>query len=255
MNNNLPNPSAFVVLGASGGIGSEVARTLASAGHKVMLASRGSDRLLKLCEEVQCPRYELDAKSTEEVEACFTAAAEKFGRLDGAVNCVGSVMLKPAHLTSDADWEETIATNLTSSFATVRASAKTMKSAGGSVVLISSAAAQLGLANHEAIAAAKAGVIGLAKAAAASYAARGLRINVVAPGLVKTKLTQKIWENERSAATSCSMHPLNRLGEPRDVADLITWLLDPAHTWVTGSVFSVDGGLANLKLTHRPTAN
>ena len=163
-----------------------------------------------------------------------------------------SLLLKPAHLTTDSEWNETIATNLTSAFATVRGAAKTMRSGGGSVVLFSSAAAQIGLANHEAIAAAKAGVNGLARSAAASYASRGIRFNVVAPGLVKTKLTRRIWESERAAATSRAMHALDRLGEPQDVASVVCFLLAPENSWITGEVFSLDGGLAHVKLHQRP---
>jgi NAD(P)-dependent dehydrogenase (short-subunit alcohol dehydrogenase family) len=255
MNKGSSSKGAFVVLGASGDIGSHVAKTLKDRGHEVLLASRGSDHLRVLADALDAPCRELDATKLDEVEACFSAAAEAFGRVDGAVNCVGSVLLKPAHLTTDAEWNQTLATNLTSAFATVRAAAKTMRKTGGSVVLISSAAAQVGLASHEAIAAAKAGVIGLARSAAASYAARGIRFNVVAPGLVKTKLTRRIWENEQAAAASLSMHALDRLGEPQDVAELIAFLLAPENSWMTGEVISLDGGLATVKLMPRSTSN
>ena len=242
------NPASFVVLGASGGIGSEVARLLVKNGHRVLLASRPSEHLSALAEELCAPAYELDAKSVADVAACFTVATEQFGHIHGAVNCVGSLLLKPAHLTSEQEWQDTIAVNLTSAFATTRAAGKAMAKTGGSVVLMSSAAARIGLASHEAIAAAKAGVVGLARSAAASYAPRGIRFNVVAPGLVKTKLTKKIWESERAAATSTSMHALGRMGTPEEVASLIVWLLDPANSWVTGEVFSIDGGLHNVRL-------
>lgn len=242
---------SFVVLGASGGIGAEVARKLTAAGHRVLLAARSSDRLDALADELQASRYVLDASDVEQVENCFSAAIDSYGQIDGVVNCVGSVLLKPAHLTSPVEWHDTIATNLTSSFATVRAAAKTMSQNGGSVVLMSSAAARVGLANHEAIAAAKAGVIGLARSAAASYAARGIRFNVVAPGLVMTELTRKIWENERGAAMSLAMHALGRFGEAAEVASLVVWLLDPANSWVTGEVFGIDGGLGQVKTTPR----
>ena len=105
--------------------------------------------------------------------------------------------------------------------------------------------------NHEAIAAAKAGVIGLMQSAAASYASRGIRINAVAPGLVKTEMTRRIWSSEKSASVSRSMHALGRLGEPKDVASLIVWLLQPENDWVTGQVFGVDGGLGTLRVSHR----
>jgi NAD(P)-dependent dehydrogenase (short-subunit alcohol dehydrogenase family) len=126
-----------------------------------------------------------------------------------------------------------------------------MRKSGGSIVLMTTAAARLGLANHEAIAAAKAGVIGLMQSAAASYASRGIRVNAVAPGLVKTGLTERIWSKETSAEYSRNMHALGRLGEPKDVASLIVWLLDPENDWITGQVFGVDGGLGTLHVAAR----
>ena len=251
MNPDSLNDGVFIVLGASGGIGQQVARRLNAAGRRVLLASRKSHHLSELAAELGAPCCELDATNLEDVEACFSRANSEIGPICGVVNCVGSVLLKPAHLTTADEWNTTIATNLTSAFATVRAAANNMTDGGGSVVLISSAAARIGLASHEAIAAAKAGVVGLAQAAAASYASRGLRFNVVSPGLVKTKLTQKIWGSSRAAAVSTSMHPLGRLGEPDEVAALIEWLLDPANSWVTGEVFSIDGGLGNVRLNQR----
>ena len=159
---------------------------------------------------------------------------------------MGSVLLKPAHLTTDTEWHETLSVNLTSSFVLIRAAVKAMRSEGGSIVLISSAAAKIGLANHEAIAAAKAGIIGLTLSAAATYAARGIRVNAVAPGLVKSEITRKLWETEAAAAASKHMHALGRLGEPDDIAKAITWLLDSENSWITGQTISVDGGLSSI---------
>ena len=241
----------YIILGASGDIGSAIARQVLNDGGRVLLAARASDHFAHLVSELDAPHLELDATRTADVESCFHLAVEHFETIAGVVNCVGSVLLKPAHLTSDVEWEHTIATNLTSAFATVRAAGKVMSKTGGSVVLMSSAAAQVGLANHEAIAAAKAGVIGLVRSAAASYAARDIRFNAVAPGLVKTKLTAKIWESERAANASKSLHGLGRLGVPQDIADVVCWLMRPSNAWVTGQVFTVDGGLSGVKLMPR----
>ena len=114
------------------------------------------------------------------------------------------------------------------------------------MVLCSSAAARIGLANHEAIAAAKAGIIGLTLSAAATYSNRGIRFNAVAPGLVKSEMTRTLWESEEAAAVSSQMHALGRLGKPEDVAAAIAFLLDPANAWITGQVLGVDGGLGSV---------
>jgi NAD(P)-dependent dehydrogenase (short-subunit alcohol dehydrogenase family) len=122
-----------------------------------------------------------------------------------------------------------------------------MMASGGSIVLCSTAAARAGFANHEAIAAAKAGVIGLTLSAAATYAPRNIRVNCVAPGLVDTPLAARITANPAALQASTAMHALGRIGRPEDVASAIAWLLNPENSWVTGQVLGVDGGLASLK--------
>jgi NAD(P)-dependent dehydrogenase (short-subunit alcohol dehydrogenase family) len=160
---------------------------------------------------------------------------------------VGSIVLEPAHRTSAERLEEVLRLNLFSAFAAVRAAAQPMaRGGGGSIVLMASAAARRGLANHEAIAAAKAGVIGLTLSAAATYAPRGVRVNAVAPGLVDTPMAAALTGNELARKASEKMHPLGRIGTPDDVARALEWLLDPAAGWVTGQVIGVDGGLATV---------
>ncbi len=149
-------------------------------------------------------------------------------------------------MTTKAHYQATIDASLTTAFACVRSAAKTMKK-GGAVVLISSAAAMEGLANHEAIAAAKAGIIGLTMSAAATYASQNLRVNAVAPGLTQTPLTTALTENELSRKASEAMHALGRLGTADEVARAIVFLLDPANSWITGQVLAVDGGLSRVR--------
>lgn len=243
--------SNVLVLGASGTIGAETARRLATEGTRVAVAARPSDRLDAIASEIGCLKLPCDPTSVSEVARVFEEAYEGLGGLTGAVSCVGSLMLRPAHLTSESDWDDTVRINLTSAFATTSAAARTMRREGGAVVLISSSAARLGFPNHEAISAAKAGVIGLAASAAATYAPFGLRFNVVAPGLVRTRMTESIWSKETSRTASEAMHAAGRLGEPGDIASAIAWLLAPQNDWITGEVLTVDGGLSNVRANSR----
>jgi NAD(P)-dependent dehydrogenase (short-subunit alcohol dehydrogenase family) len=239
--------SRALVIGAAGGIGSALVRRLVASGGKVFLAGRDASRLESLATELGMPWGTVEATDPDAVDALADRAASELGGLDGLANCAGSILLKPAHLTSTADWNATIATNLTSAFGCVRAAGRLMKGEGGSVVLVSSAAARVGLANHEAIAAAKAGIIGLVLSAAATYAKQKVRFNAVAPGLVRTPLSKGLLSSELAEKASVGMHPIGRLGEPDEVAAAIQWFLDPAQGWITGQVLGIDGGLADLR--------
>lgn len=241
------NDSVHMIVGATGGIGRALTKQLAESGARLAVAARGEAALRELAASCSASVHAFDARDAAAFERAVAEAAEAHSRLDGLALCVGSILLKPAHRTEPDEWREVLAQNLDTAFHAVRAGAKVMQSSGGSIVLVSSAAAQVGLPNHEAIAAAKAGVIGLARAAAASYAPRGLRVNVVAPGLVRTPLAAPLLSSPSREEVSIAMHPLRRLGEPEDVARAIAWFLDPAQSWVTGQVLGVDGGLATLR--------
>jgi NAD(P)-dependent dehydrogenase (short-subunit alcohol dehydrogenase family) len=243
---------AYLVVGGAGGIGTAVVEGLKARGADVMACGRDAARLEALRAATGAVTCQLDATDGAAVTATLKAAATQLGRLDGVVNLAGAILLKPAHLTTDPEWAEQIALNLTTAFMVVRAAATVFPSLpeqaeGRSIVLMSSAAARLGLMNHEAVAAAKAGVQGLALAAAATYAPKRIRVNVVAPGLVRTPLTRRITASEPALRASEAMHPLGRIAEPRDVASAIVWLLSPESAFVTGQVLGVDGGLGTVR--------
>jgi len=239
----------YLILGATGGIGSALTRRLAARGARLALASTTQNKLDALSDDlnVETLTEAFDATEPAAIESFAKKAADHFGRLDGIANLVGSIVLKPAHTTSDEEFEETLRLNLWTSFGAVRAAAKTMRSDGGSVVLMSTAAAEAGIANHEAIAAAKAGVSGLARSAASTYSTNRIRFNVVAPGLVNTPGAAGITQSDMALKASTAMHALGRIGEPEDVAPLIDLLLGEESAWITGQVFGADGGLATLK--------
>ncbi len=234
----------ILVFGGGGGIGAAVvARLKGRSEAQVVVAGRNREAQAATGADQNLVIDDLLAANA--IDNAFSAA-EAEGAITGVVAAVGSILLKPAHATSDADFDDTIARNLTFAFRVLRAAAKrreTLKS----LVLFSSAAASVGLPNHEAIAAAKAGIEGLVRSAAATYAGAGLRVNAVAPGLVRTKLAGRITGNPAALAASTAMHPLGRIGEVDDVAPVVTWLLSAESSWVTGQIIAVDGGLSALR--------
>lgn len=243
----MERPKIALVFGATGGIGSALARRLHLSGFQLALAARKPDRITVLAKELGALALPGDIVHPETIDAAFSTIQERMGPPSAVALCVGSILLKPAHLTSDADWDTTLALNLTSAFRVVRAAARSMASTGGSVALVSSVAAGRGLANHEAIGAAKAGLEGLIRSAAATYARQGLRFNAVAPGLTETAMAAPLLAQEATRRYSTALHPLGRLGSPDDIASALAWLLDPTQSWVTGQVVAVDGGLSAVQ--------
>lgn len=231
------------LIGAAGGIGSALARRLHADGHEVILAGRTEASLASLGAELSAEHIVVDATGFDALDQ----AVQQFGPVNAVVNCAGSLLLKPAHLTTQEEWRATIDLSLTTAFATVRAGARAMMNTGGSIVLCATAAARAGFANHEAVAAAKGGVISLTMSAAATYGSRNIRVNCVAPGLVSTPLTSRITQNEAALKASQGMHVLGRIGTPDDVASAMAFLVDPANSWITGQVIGVDGGLGTIR--------
>ena len=224
----------YLVIAASSAIGQALTSALKAQGDTVFTTARDTSKIN--------PDMVLDATDFDAVNSAFQGA----GDIDGVVNCSGSLLLKAAHNTDREQYQAVIDASLTTSFATVHAAGLHMKQ-GGSVVLIASAAALVGISNHEAIAAAKAGIIGLAQAAAATYATSHLRFNVVAPGMVDSPLTSQLISNESAFQASKAMHALGRIGKPADIAQAILFLLNPSNDWITGQVLAVDGGLSRVR--------
>jgi NAD(P)-dependent dehydrogenase (short-subunit alcohol dehydrogenase family) len=238
----------YLILGAAGGIGSALCRQLAARGARLLLAGRSAEKLEALRAELggACEAFALDATKFDQVDAAGDRAVAAFGRLDGIACLIGSIVLKAAHQTSQAELQAALDQNVHSAFAAVRTGGRLLRSSGGSVVLMSSTAGRVGLPNHEAIAAAKAAVIGLTQSAAATYAP-AIRVNAVAPGLTRTPLAKPLIGSEMAEKASVAMHPLARLGEPAEVAAAVAYLLGPESAWITGQVLGVDGGLSTVR--------
>ena len=234
----------IAIIGAAGGIGSVLALNLSAAGYPLLLLGRQQDRLQALANTLpgSVAVTAVDALDRSALQDAIKAYGSP---LHGIVNLAGSIVLKPAQRTSAEDFQAVLNDNLITAFNTVAVAQATMSQ--GSVVLLSSVAAQMGLMNHEAIAAAKAGVEGLTRAAAATGVRKKLRVNAVAPALVDTPLAAGILALDAARQASNRMHPLGRVGQASDIANAISMLLDPANDWITGQVHHVDGGLSSVR--------
>lgn len=239
----------YIVFGAYGGVGSALSRRLAARDARLIVSGRDADRLNALASELGAEARPADATDLQAVDQLFKEVRDDFGGLTGVANCVGSLLLKPAHMTRPEEWEHTLTTNLGSAFAVLRGATAILsrQDEGGSVVLVSTAAARIGLPNHEAIAAAKGGIDALVRSAAATYGRFGVRVNSVAPGLVETPMTERITSSDRARENSESMHALGRIGQADEVARAVEWLLVPESGWITGQTLGVDGGLGTVR--------
>ena len=233
-----------VILGATGGIGSALARRVAARGDTPVLLARDAQRLAALAAEI--PGAESVAVDATDTAALKSAIAGLGGPLAGLAYCVGSIILKPAARVTEADLDAAFRLNVTGAAMAVQAAMPALAEGEGSVVLFSSVAARAGFPNHLAIGAAKAAVEGMTVALAAELAPK-IRVNCIAPSLTRTRIAEPLTKNPAMAEAIAKLHPIPRLGEAEDAAALADFLLSPAAGWITGQVIGVDGGRGTLR--------
>jgi NAD(P)-dependent dehydrogenase (short-subunit alcohol dehydrogenase family) len=244
----------IMITGATGGLGRAVLARAGVAGWLPVLVSRESDRLADLGTSPDVLTVEADVATPGGAELALSACRDRYGRPpDVLVNCAGSTLLAPLHRTRPEQYRDCLSANLDSAFYSLGAYVQSLLDAKqpGAAVLVSSVVARIGVPNHEAIAAAKAGVEGLVRSAAATYGGQGIRVNGVAPGIMRTGATERLFANEQAEKAIAAQYPLGRYGTADDLAAAVLWLASPEASWVTGQVLAVDGGFTSVRPTIR----
>jgi 3-oxoacyl-[acyl-carrier protein] reductase len=236
-----------VVTGGTRGIGLAIARSLADDGASVVVSGRDPDRLERAAKELEALgtsalAVPADAAKREDAERLVEAAKERFGRIDVLVNNAGITRDQLLVRMKDDDWDQVMDTNLRGVFLMTRAVGKVMmRQKSGRMINISSTAGAMGNAGQVNYSAAKAGVIGLSRAAARELAHWNILVNVVAPGLVETDMTAAISAEARESLML--QVPLKRIGTASEVAEVVRFLAGDGAGYITGQVIHVNGGL------------
>ncbi|MCR5889579.1 SDR family oxidoreductase [Hymenobacter sp. J193] len=230
----------ILVVGASSGIGLAITRLLRQLNATVYTAAR---HLSPELAELGTTFVALDA--TQPLNGTLDALPAV---LHGVVYCPGSIRLRPFERISAEDFRADFELNVVGAVQVLQATVKKLKKAeGASVVLFSTVAAETGMAFHTSIATAKAAVEGLTRALAAEYAASNIRVNAVAPSLTNTPLAAALLSSPEKQEAGAKRHPLQRIGQPEDMAYTASFLLSDHSSFITGQVLPVDGGLGRLK--------
>jgi NAD(P)-dependent dehydrogenase (short-subunit alcohol dehydrogenase family) len=231
----------YLIVGATGSIGSNLATQLYDSNKEVHLVGRNEDETKSLSEKLGFTYTIADVLEDGFVDKIKSDIDD----IKGIAYCVGSIDLKPLKISSESDFNKCMKLNLYSAVELIKGFQDSLKKNKGSIVLFSTVAAQRGFTNHSIIASAKAAVEGLAVSIAAEFAP-DIRVNCVALSLINSKIAQPILKNVALAQGIAKAHPLKRIGEGKDGAALAKFLLTEESSWVTGQVIAVDGGRSKL---------
>ena len=231
--------SKYLIFGATGSIGSKLSEKLYESNKDIHLIGRDEDELKKLSSKLNCEYTILDILSDNISE--FVKDEFNNINISGVAYCVGSIDLKPLKLAKKQDFERCLNLNFFPVVEIIKGLQDNLKRNKGSIVMFSTVAAKKGFSNHSIISSAKAAVEGLTVALAAELAPH-TRVNCIAPSLTKSKMSTFLLQNLKTIDSISKQHPLKRIGEGFDAANLAKFLLSENSSWITGQIIGVDGG-------------
>lgn len=244
------NGEVALVTGGSSGIGRAAAQAFAAQGARVVVASRRNEESAETVRLIQAAGgdaiyVKADVTRATDVEALVARTVRHYGALNIAVNNAGieGPAFVPLADYAEADWDQLMDINLKGVFLCMKYQLPHILAAKGAIVNMASIAGLVGGRMSAPYCASKHGVVGLTKAAALQYADQGIRINAVAPAVIDTPMAERAFlHDEALTARVNSMHPMGRVGTPREVADAVVWLCSKSASFVTGHTLPVDGG-------------
>ena len=231
----------YLIVGATGSIGSNLAEKLHASGNDLHLVGRDERQTKSISEKLNCSYSIADVLNDGFVDTIKADISD----VKGIAYCVGSIDLKPLKLATENDFNKCMKLNFYSAVDLIKGYQDNLKQNNGSIVLFSTVAAQKGFTNHSIIASTKAAIEGLTVSLAAEFAPN-IRVNSIALSLTNSKIAEPMLKNAALAQGIAKAHPLKRLGEGKDGAALAKFLLTEESSWVTGQIIAVDGGRSKL---------
>jgi len=234
----------IIILGGSGAIGSSIAKELIQKNYAPILISKNKDDIKLIAKKLDCQYYVCDVLNTEKL----TQTIQEIGdEIFGLAYCVGSINLKPFKLAKENNFLESYKINTLGAINAIKAAQESLLKNNGSILLFSSIAVQQGFINHSIISTAKGAIEGLTLSLAAEFAPK-IRVNCIAPSLTDSKMSQNMIKNENIKKAIGAMHPIPKIGEGSDFAELGSYLLSENNKWITGQILHIDGGRSTLRI-------
>ena len=233
----------ILIFGGTGAIGFSIAKKLKDESYDPVIISRNEEELISKSKIINCDYAVCDILLDDQVEEIVKKYQDE---VVGLAYCVGSINLKPLKITKEDDFIESFKLNTLGAINAIKLNLSSLTKNNGSILLFSTIAVQQGFTNHSIVSASKGAIEGLTLSLAAEFAPK-IRVNCIAPSLTDSKMSQKMVSNEAMRKAIENMHPIPKIGNGEDFADLSTFLLTKKNNWITGQIFHIDGGRSTVR--------